>query len=114
LWTADLNKDQPAQPVAVAESGYFCSSCVLSDGRLFATGAGTSRRTLSGWTTIGVIQVREFDNGKVLWSQDGHTGDASGVMCSPDGELVAGCIDNQVLIRRVATGELVRAIDIAK
>jgi WD40 repeat protein len=114
IWIADLGKDQPARSIEVEESDYFQSSCVLPDGRRFATGTGIGRRTQNGWTMIGVIQVRDLDSGKVLWSEEGHTRTATGVMCSPDGELVAGCIDNQVLIRRVATGELVRAIDIAK
>ncbi len=112
LWVVDLAFDQPARRIEVNQCDYFRSASITPAGDSFAT--GTTAAPNKPGLVVSVIQMRRMDNGKVLWSRDGATGEPYGVTVSPDGMLVAGCTTRQIQILKASTGEPVTTIDIGE
>jgi len=113
LWFADATSDRDAKLIHLEKKYfYFPSCCVAPTGVSFAT--GTSSRAAGDPHDNTEIQMRSTEDGSVLWSTRKGVGRPYGTRVSPDGQLVAYCIDHSIYLLDAGNGDIVRSIDVKK
>ena len=119
IWLIDLNRANRVVQAPVEQCDYFSSVSMTPNRDRFATGSSFRRKPgdprlgdFPRSRALAEIQMRDARSGKVLWRADGEAGDPYGVRVSPNGNVVACCSGEKILVFDAELGGLVRSIDV--